>query len=233
MPGGTSRWNRGKDSSWEPLRPERVCEVSYDHLQGNRFRHATHFRRWRPDKTPRTAATTSWRKPRPTNSTKSSPPPPPPKPDPLPSPSRLPSALSPLPLASLAGEVGASARRVRGPPISRAGRRTLTPPSPAGDRGRGRTGRAPSRVRRGSGSPRGARRPPTETQRRRFRTLIQVHPRGAPLPGRTPPRACPTPILNRAINVGGPSCSVAPASCSTRCSRRRRHTLENVRRAIF
>jgi ATP-dependent DNA ligase len=53
MPGATSRWNRGKDLSWEPLRPERVCEVAYDHLQGARFRHATHFLRWRPDKPPR------------------------------------------------------------------------------------------------------------------------------------------------------------------------------------
>jgi ATP-dependent DNA ligase len=52
MPGATSRWNRGKDLSWEPLRPERVCEVAYDHLQGSRFRHATHFLRWRPDKPP-------------------------------------------------------------------------------------------------------------------------------------------------------------------------------------
>jgi ATP-dependent DNA ligase len=52
MPGGSSRWNRGKDLSWEPLRIERVCEVAYDHLQGDRFRHATTFRRWRPDKTP-------------------------------------------------------------------------------------------------------------------------------------------------------------------------------------
>jgi ATP-dependent DNA ligase len=52
MPGGTSRWNRGKDLSWEPLRPDRVCEVAYDHLQGDRFRHATHFLRWRPDKRP-------------------------------------------------------------------------------------------------------------------------------------------------------------------------------------
>jgi ATP-dependent DNA ligase len=51
-PGMTSRWNRGKDLSWEPLRIERVCEVSYDHLQGSRFRHATHFVRWRPDKRP-------------------------------------------------------------------------------------------------------------------------------------------------------------------------------------
>jgi ATP-dependent DNA ligase len=52
MPGATSRWNRGKDLSWEPLRIERVAEVAYDHLQGDRFRHATTFRRWRPDKAP-------------------------------------------------------------------------------------------------------------------------------------------------------------------------------------
>ena len=52
MPGATSRWNRGKDLSWEPLRIERVCEVAYDHLQGDRFRHATTFKRWRPDKPP-------------------------------------------------------------------------------------------------------------------------------------------------------------------------------------
>jgi ATP-dependent DNA ligase len=52
MPGASSRWNRGKDLSWVPLRPERVCEVSYDHMQGMRFRHATHFVRWRPDKRP-------------------------------------------------------------------------------------------------------------------------------------------------------------------------------------
>ena len=53
LPGATSRWNRGKDLSWEPLRIERVCEVAYDHMQGTRFRHAAHFRRWRPDKPPR------------------------------------------------------------------------------------------------------------------------------------------------------------------------------------
>jgi ATP-dependent DNA ligase len=52
MPGATSRWNRGKDLSWEPLRIERVAEVAYDHLQGDRFRHATTFQRWRPDKQP-------------------------------------------------------------------------------------------------------------------------------------------------------------------------------------
>ncbi len=50
LPGATSRWNRGKDLSWEPLRIERVAEVAYDHLQGDRFRHATTFKRWRPDK---------------------------------------------------------------------------------------------------------------------------------------------------------------------------------------
>jgi ATP-dependent DNA ligase len=50
MPGGHSRWSAGKDLSWEPLRPERVCEVKYDHMQGTRFRHAAVFQRWRPDK---------------------------------------------------------------------------------------------------------------------------------------------------------------------------------------
>ncbi|MEO8679050.1 MAG: ATP-dependent DNA ligase, partial [Vicinamibacterales bacterium] len=52
MPGGQSRWSGGKDLSWEPLRIERVCEVKYDHMQGDRFRHATTFQRWRPDKSP-------------------------------------------------------------------------------------------------------------------------------------------------------------------------------------
>jgi ATP-dependent DNA ligase len=52
LPGATSRWNRGKDLSWEPVRAERVVEVAFDHLQGDRFRHATTFRRWRPDKRP-------------------------------------------------------------------------------------------------------------------------------------------------------------------------------------
>ena len=53
LPGATSRWNRGKDLSWEPLRVERVVEVAYDHLQGDRFRHGTTFQRWRPDRLPR------------------------------------------------------------------------------------------------------------------------------------------------------------------------------------
>jgi ATP-dependent DNA ligase len=52
LPGATSRWNRGKDLSWEALRPERVCEVAYDHMQGTRFRHAARFVRWRFDKAP-------------------------------------------------------------------------------------------------------------------------------------------------------------------------------------
>jgi ATP-dependent DNA ligase len=52
MPGGQSRWSAGKDLSWEPLRVERVCEVKYDHLQGDRFRHAAVFLRWRADKSP-------------------------------------------------------------------------------------------------------------------------------------------------------------------------------------
>src|SRR5437762_3780610 len=52
MPGGQSRWSQGKDLSWEPLRPELVVEVAYEHMQGDRFRHMSHFRRWRADKKP-------------------------------------------------------------------------------------------------------------------------------------------------------------------------------------
>jgi ATP-dependent DNA ligase len=52
-PGGQSRWSAGKDLSWEPLRPELVVQVAYDHMQGNRFRHTAQFRRWREDKRPR------------------------------------------------------------------------------------------------------------------------------------------------------------------------------------
>jgi ATP-dependent DNA ligase len=52
MPGGQSRWSSGKDLSWEPVRIERVCEVKYDHMQGDRFRHAATFLRWRADKPP-------------------------------------------------------------------------------------------------------------------------------------------------------------------------------------
>jgi ATP-dependent DNA ligase len=52
MPGGQSRWSAGKDLSWQPVRVERVCEVKYDHMQGDRFRHAAVFQRWRPDRRP-------------------------------------------------------------------------------------------------------------------------------------------------------------------------------------
>jgi ATP-dependent DNA ligase len=52
MPGAQSRWSAGKDLSWEPVRVERVCEVKYDHMQGDRFRHGAVFQRWRPDKRP-------------------------------------------------------------------------------------------------------------------------------------------------------------------------------------
>lgn len=50
IPGGQSRWSQGKDMSWEPLRPELVVQVAYDHMQGERFRHTAQFRRWRTDK---------------------------------------------------------------------------------------------------------------------------------------------------------------------------------------
>ena len=54
MPGGLSRWSRGKDTEWVAVRPELVCEVAYDKLEaGERFRHATRFLRWRTDKAPR------------------------------------------------------------------------------------------------------------------------------------------------------------------------------------
>ncbi|MDT0396682.1 MULTISPECIES: ATP-dependent DNA ligase [Streptomyces] len=53
LPGAPSRWSGGKDLSWVPLRPERVAEVAYDHMEnGRRFRHTARFRRWRPDRTP-------------------------------------------------------------------------------------------------------------------------------------------------------------------------------------
>ena len=52
VPGAQSRWNAGKDLSWEPLRVELVAEVAYEHLQGDRFRHTARFQRWRPDREP-------------------------------------------------------------------------------------------------------------------------------------------------------------------------------------
>jgi ATP-dependent DNA ligase len=51
-PGAVSRWNTGKDLSFQPVRPERVLEVAYDHMEGTRFRHTAQFRRWRPDRDP-------------------------------------------------------------------------------------------------------------------------------------------------------------------------------------
>ena len=56
-----SRWNVGKDLSFMPLRPERVVEVRYDHMEGTRFRHTAQFVRWRPDRTPRRARSRSWK----------------------------------------------------------------------------------------------------------------------------------------------------------------------------
>ena len=53
IPGAQSRWSQGKDLAWEPLRPDLVIEVAYDHMQGSRFRHTAQFRRWRSDKRPK------------------------------------------------------------------------------------------------------------------------------------------------------------------------------------
>jgi len=52
VPGGQSRWSQGKELEWNPVRPELVCEVRYDKLEGDRFRHGTRFLRFRPDKDP-------------------------------------------------------------------------------------------------------------------------------------------------------------------------------------
>jgi ATP-dependent DNA ligase len=52
QPGAQSRWSAGKDLSFTPLRPERVLEVGYDHMEGSRFRHTTQLKRWRPDREP-------------------------------------------------------------------------------------------------------------------------------------------------------------------------------------
>jgi ATP-dependent DNA ligase len=52
-PGGASRWSTGRSGEWEPLRPELVVEVRFDHVTGDRFRHGTRLLRWRPDKDPR------------------------------------------------------------------------------------------------------------------------------------------------------------------------------------
>jgi ATP-dependent DNA ligase len=52
-PGGPSRWFTGRSSEWQPLKPQLVVEVRFDHVTGNRFRHGTRLLRWRPDKAPR------------------------------------------------------------------------------------------------------------------------------------------------------------------------------------
>jgi ATP-dependent DNA ligase len=52
VPGTQSRWSAGKDLSFVPVRPERVLEVGYDHMEGSRFRHTAQFKRWRPDRDP-------------------------------------------------------------------------------------------------------------------------------------------------------------------------------------
>jgi ATP-dependent DNA ligase len=52
VPGTQSRWSQGKDLSFTPLRPERVVEVGYEHMEGRRFRHTAHFKRWREDRDP-------------------------------------------------------------------------------------------------------------------------------------------------------------------------------------
>ncbi|HEX2179482.1 MAG TPA: ATP-dependent DNA ligase [Actinomycetota bacterium] len=56
-PGGPSRWSTERSAEWQPLRPELVVEVEYDHVSGGRFRHGTKFLRWRPDKAPRQCTT--------------------------------------------------------------------------------------------------------------------------------------------------------------------------------
>ncbi len=58
-----SRWNAGKDLSFVPLRPERVVEVRYDQMEGDRFRHTAQFNRWRPDREPRSCTYEQLQKP--------------------------------------------------------------------------------------------------------------------------------------------------------------------------
>jgi ATP-dependent DNA ligase len=62
VPGGQSRWSRGKELDWHPVRPDLVCEVRFDKLERNRFRHGTRFLRFRPDKDPHDC---TWREVRP------------------------------------------------------------------------------------------------------------------------------------------------------------------------
>ena len=53
LPGAVSRWNAKKDLSFQPLRPELIVEAAFEHLQGSRLRHTAQFRRWRPDRDPK------------------------------------------------------------------------------------------------------------------------------------------------------------------------------------
>jgi ATP-dependent DNA ligase len=62
-PGAVSRWSGGKDNSWVPVKPGVVVEVSYDQLEGDRFRHASRFHRWRPDKDPSDCTTEQLERP--------------------------------------------------------------------------------------------------------------------------------------------------------------------------
>ncbi|HEY3207859.1 MAG TPA: hypothetical protein VGJ58_12980, partial [Gaiellaceae bacterium] len=62
IPGGQSRWTRGRELDWNPVKPKLVCEVRYDKLERNRFRHGTRFLRFRPDKDPKDC---TWREVRP------------------------------------------------------------------------------------------------------------------------------------------------------------------------
>lgn len=64
-PGGPSRWSQGRDMSWVALRPELVCEVAFDYMQGDRFRHGTRLLRWRPDKDARSCTYEQLRPPKP------------------------------------------------------------------------------------------------------------------------------------------------------------------------
>ena len=64
VPGGQSRWTRGKELEWIPVRPDLVCEVRYDKLERDRFRHGTRFLRLRPDKDPHECTWRSIRPPR-------------------------------------------------------------------------------------------------------------------------------------------------------------------------
>ncbi len=63
LPGAQSRWTGKKDLSWVAVRPERVVEVAYDHMEGDRFRHTAQFRRWRPDREPATCTYTQLEEP--------------------------------------------------------------------------------------------------------------------------------------------------------------------------